>query len=283
MMNNKLLYFDSADAKSLGLTVSNDYAFNFIANIPWDEGFDSRQGGGGLQEDELLKMIRQSESVGLFITDILFYRFLLSITSSFSISKQSDLLGLLVSSSERVFDSLDRTDVWRLMNHPDVAAVESVFKEIIDSAQAENEMTAIPLISKWRTIHTFLYSGEADIILSNFTKNSRMVDTFPLRTNQKKLEEVIRGNSEIVIANDNSPILQVVPGIAAIRGGEEVFNPLFRFCDSICTVFSAIFVQGEESEELDDAYRRIWTFLLRSKSSCFVPKSVINKAKEVLL
>ncbi len=283
MMNNKLFYFDSADAKSLDLTVSNDYAFSFIANLPLDDDVNSLPGADESLEDKLTRLIRQSDSVGIFITDILFYRFLLSVTLSFSLSKQPEVSALLVSSSERIFDSMDRTAVWNLMNHPEIGTVESVFGEIVSAAQAENEIVAIPLFSKWRSIRAGLYSGDSINVLSGFSKTARMVSTFPLRVNKPKLEDVIKGSSEIIIANERSAILDFFPGITAIRGEQDVFNSLFKFCESICTIFSAIFIDGKKSEDLDDAYRRIWTFLLRSKSSCFVPSSVIKKAKEVLL
>ena len=284
MTNNKLFYLDSNDAKSIGFDVSRDYAFFFLANLPVKSELECRADGRPiLWEDEMAKLIRQSESVGFVITDILYYRFLLSISLLFSIGGQPDVLALLMTSAEQIFGTMQREDVWDLLDYPDLVKVESVIDDIITAAKAQNEVVAIPLSLKWRTIRMGLYGGDSDNVLAGFPKSDKLVVPFSLHANKKKLDDIVTSSQTISIVNRASSILSEYSNLDIMDGNEDVFKSIFVFCNSICTIFSALFVDGIVNDEINDAYKRIWTFLLRTKSSCFVPKSAFDKARELLL
>lgn len=283
MMNNMLYYFDSVDAQSIDMSVSKDYAFIFMANLPDHTETENHQGEEDYLKSELTKLLRQSESVGFVITDILYYRFLLSISLLFSISDQPAVSGLLISSAEKIFESMGRDDIWSLLVRPNVDQVEFVCDSIITAATADNEVTASHLLKKWKTIQKSLYGVDSDNVLSSFSKSDRLVVPFSLHANKTKLDEIIKDTPDISVSNRESQIFRIYPTKVVQKGREEVFESINNFCDSICTIFSAIFIDGKEGDDLDEAYKSIWAFLLRTKSSCFAPKNVFDKAKYLLL
>jgi len=283
MTNNMLYYFDSVDAQSIDMPVSRDYAFIFMADLPAQAEKENLQGEEDYLKSELTKLIRQSESVGFVITDILYYRFLLSISMLFSISDLPEASGLLISSAEKAFESMERDVLWDLLARPDVDRVEFVIDSIITAAIADNEVAATHLSKRWKTIQKSLYGVDSDNVLSGFSKSDRLVVPFSLHANKPKLDGIIKETPEISVSSSESQILKLYPKRVAQKGREEVFKSIFNFCDSICTVFSTIFIDGNESEDLDEVYKSIWAFLLRTKSSCFAPNSVYDKAKELLL
>ncbi len=283
MTNNTPLYLDSIDAQSLGVTVSRDYSFVFLANNSNMPSMNVSNHQGQSLGDELARLILHPDSICFVITDILFYRFLLSVNMMFSIYGASEVSSLLISSSEKVFESMPRDEVWKLLDRPNVDLVESVLDEIVSEAKAEDDINAIPLLSKLRTIHTRLYGGNSDSVLSGFSKSASLVIPFSLYTNRAKINKVIGDAQKLAVINEKSLILKDHSDKIIVKGEVDEFESIYRFCDSICTVLKALFVDGMKDGNNDELYRRIWAFLLRTKSSCFLPTSAIDRAKELLL
>lgn len=283
MTSNTQFYFDSSDAQSMGLSVSNDYDFLFIASLPFplEEGLEESKSLD--MQNDMMRLIRQSDSAGLVITDNLYYRFLLSVTMAFSMSGHAEVSSLLLSSAEQVFESLKRDDVRLLLNNPDASKVEETLGKIVIAASAQNEELAIQISAKYKNILNALWGETPDAVLSNFPKSEKMVIPFSLHANRSKFSEVIKDGEILTVANEMSAIKNIFPDITISVGDEGLFKSAFQFCDSVCTIFSALFVDGVESEELDETYKRIWSFILRTHSSCFVPKSAFEKARAVLL
>lgn len=284
-MNNMFLYFDSADAQSIGWESSKNYELFFFANIPNCDKEDFMTDTDEKKEwdSEMIKLFQKPNIVSFVITDILYCRFLLSISALFSITENKELLSLLLSSAERVFESKDRAEVLKLISSPDPLMVEELLHEVVSASIAQDEMLAIGLSKRFNIIRDRLYGDDADSLLSSFEMSERMVAPFILRTSKKQIEDVIREGEVITVCNDASAIHSVFPTLVLEKEDERLFKSILTFSDAICSVFHALFVEGQKSEKLDDAYKKIWTLVLKTNSSCYVPQSAYDKAREVLL
>lgn len=284
-MNDLILYLDSKDALSAGFESSVDYAYCLLVRMPASSTnvFSLMNGTENSIDSIVFKLLQDKEMVSLILTDVLYYRFLMSIASVFAIHSQPSVMDLLIRSAAQVFDSMPRKEVTSLLEAPDFNSVERILDSIRGAAMALDEVLSIQLITRIREIQVRMYSGVSGDILNSFVRDSSSVIPFSLLTRKNEITRFVMDNRSIVTCNPNSYIFTQLKGVE-VKGGElNLFKSINEFCVAICTVFSALLVDGKDDEELKDTYKIIWNFIIKTKSSCFLPYQAYDKARMLLL
>lgn len=283
-MSNTVLYLDSSDALSAGFETSSDYAYCFMARMPLlsEEDLAAEPSSDDSINMFLSKYLYEKDAVSLVITDILYYRFILSVSSLFSVQGQQDVAGLIITSAQVVYESMSRDDVLSLLDTPNVSSIEKLLDLIQVTAEAQDEILSIKLKAKAREIQIGLYGTDSESIIKNFPKDSSRVISFSLMTSRQEFSRLPSGAREILTCHYNTQISSLLKEENIIESEPRYFKPMNDFCLAICTIFSAILIQGDEDKELDDVYKRIWSFILKTRSSCFLPNQAYNKTRTLL-
>lgn len=284
-MNDRIFYLDSKDALSAGFKNSADYAYCIFVRVPESPSNELplRIEDGDRIDTTIFKLLKDKGTVSFLITDVLYYRYLLSIASLFAPLIQPDVMDLLIKAASQVYDSMSRDSVVSLLDAPEWATLEQVLDGIQSISIALDEVLSIKLFSRIREIHVNILEGDSEDFLHSFVKDASNVIPFSLLTRKKEITSFVSDSKEIITFNPESYILSHLNNVN-INGEQSAFyKSINDFCVSICSIFSALFVEGEESGELNDVYRNIWNFIIRTKSYCFLPKKAFDKARDLLL
>ena len=284
-MNDLILYLDSRDALSVGLESSADYAYCILVKVPLSaiNEISSKEEADNDINTAIYRFLQEKDSVSLILTDVLFYRFILSTAALFAIHGQPDVMGLLIKSTELIYNSMNREEILSFLDNHEISSVESVLEKIRNTAIAQDEMLSIRLVSRIKEIHAQLIGGDYGDLLQSFSRNADNVIQFSLMAQKSKITSFIADSKDVLTCNSQSSISSYVREGVVSESDNTLFQSINQFCVSICTIFSEIFVEGREDDELNEAYKNIWNFILRTKALCFLPSKAYEKARSLLL
>lgn len=282
-MNNMVYYLDSNDALFSGLNTSKDYAYCMLAqmsSLPSGECFSEDDPISALNE-MIVRFVQNPESVSLFIADILYFRFMSSFVSVLAVP--GDTMSLLINAAEQVYISMKREDIISILETSDVSAVESVLEKIAATIKALDEERSIMLISRIHKVRDSFLFKDQEAFFKIFPKSANEILSFAFYSGKKAMDAIISDNKSIGICNPGSYVLssltEVVPNVEV----SSAIKSMNSFCVSICNIFSTIFSEGVVSCDLDEAYKSIWSFIVKTRATCFVPPTAYEKARSLLL
>lgn len=284
-MNNVILYLDSKDAAANGLECSADYAYCVLVRTPAhsiDELLSRDTSDTGINA-VLFRYIQDAESVSFILVDILYYRFIMSLVMLLSLRDKPEAMSLLIRVLDPVYDSMAREDVTTLLETPDINSIEKVLELIYEGIKAQDEDFSVMFCSKILEIRNELLGPSSEDIVASFYTDTSRVIPFSLSAGKREIEKIVGDDTFITTCNEGSAIFSHLQAMTPIIGDLEVFKSLNHFCTMVCSVFSEIFVKGEQNDLLDDTYKSIWTFIIKTRSSCFVPQKAYEKARRLLL
>lgn len=282
MENSVIFYLDSSDAAKARLNVSPDFAYCLLSRVPTDTQLDA---GMNSQEDvfrQMLRFLQTPESISFVFVDRRLYRYLMSIAALFRLQGRQEGMRIFVEASSQIYDSLEGDFLNRLLTNPDVSMVEYLLNEIRLFIIARYEEKALDIVPSIRELNSILYDNESESVIRSFQQSDENIIPFSLSSRKEQLVRLINPSDVIRVCNQDSMIRTLSQNQLNVVE-PQTFMHANDLCLTISNAFSDYLLKGMDDEENKSTYRRIWTFILKTHSSCYLSPRAYELARQALL